>query len=215
MSNKKLDFDFLAVNKDFFKLKLNPIEILILSQIAEFERNTGDCFISDETLAESFGVSKSTISREIKVLEGKGFIKRETKNIKGGKERHMKVNFTNIKLSIDGCEKAHQEEAQTSNCLLTNVNLPIDNKQNDSIKEKGKEKIKENEMALLASDEAVNPLENTPEAEEVKEEPKVEEGTIKNPKVVKKEWLIERHNHLTTLANGLFMYNNQYFKMKE
>ena len=48
---KKLDFDFLAVNKDFLKLGLNPTEILLLSQIDEFNRNTGDCYMSDEAFA--------------------------------------------------------------------------------------------------------------------------------------------------------------------
>ncbi len=83
----------------------------------EFETNTGDCFISDKQLAEQFGVSESTISRELKKLETMGFIVRETKNVKGGKERHIKT--TNVKLPI----------VQESNCLLHN-------KQNDFIKDK-------------------------------------------------------------------------------
>ena len=66
--------NFLKVNKDFFKLELNPTEILILSQIEEYNRTTKDCFMSDEVFAAQFGVSKSTISREMKILESKGFI---------------------------------------------------------------------------------------------------------------------------------------------
>ena len=65
----------------------------------EFETNTGDCFISDKQLAAQFGVSESTISRSIKKLETMGFIIRETRNVKGGKERHLKT--TNVKLTID------------------------------------------------------------------------------------------------------------------
>lgn len=142
--SKKLDFNFLAINTDFFKLGLNPTQLLILSKVDELNRNCGDCYITDESLAELFGVSKSTISREIKALDGKGFLIKETKNIKGGKERHMKVNFTNVKMTIDSSEKASQEDTQTSNCLLSNVNLPIVNKQNDFIKENIKENKKEN-----------------------------------------------------------------------
>mgnify|MGYP003397227869 CR=1 len=58
----------------------------------EFNTNTGDCFMSDKALATMLNVSDKTISRTIKALEDRGFIKRETKNIKNGKERHIKVN---------------------------------------------------------------------------------------------------------------------------
>ena len=99
---------FLKVNKDLFKLGLNPTEILILAQIMEFNNNTGDCFISDKALAENFGVSEKTISRSIKALEDKGLIKRDTKAIKGGKSRHITViaakieeQLTTDKMSID------------------------------------------------------------------------------------------------------------------
>ena len=94
---------FLKVNKDFFKLGLNPTEILLLSQVMEFDINTGDCFMSDKALANAFGVSEKTISRAFGELESKGFLTRETKNIKGGKERHIKVNLDaiNNKLTTD------------------------------------------------------------------------------------------------------------------
>jgi predicted transcriptional regulator len=59
----------------------------------EFCANTGNCFISDKALAENFGVSESTIKREIKKLEEMGLITRETKAVKGGKERHMRVDL--------------------------------------------------------------------------------------------------------------------------
>lgn len=39
---------FLKVDKDLFKLGLNPTQILILAQVIEFNTNTGDCFISNE-----------------------------------------------------------------------------------------------------------------------------------------------------------------------
>jgi predicted transcriptional regulator len=59
----------------------------------EFQTNTGDCFISDKQLASMFGVSERTISRTIKDLETKGFIVRETKNVKGGRERHLIITM--------------------------------------------------------------------------------------------------------------------------
>ena len=148
---------FLKVNKDFFKLGLNPTEILILSQIAEFNTNTGDCFMTDDTFAEMLCVSRSTISREMKVLESKGFIIRETKNVKGGKERHITINLNNIENYLSNVNLSVDGGIQDSICLLSNVNLPIVNKQNDSIKDninkiKTKDKITTiNEMIQSSS----------------------------------------------------------------
>lgn len=135
---------FLKVNKDLFKLKLNPTEILILSQIIEFQTNTGDCFISDKVLAENFGVSESTIKREIKNLDDLGFITRFTKNVKGGKERHITVNInkineelTKLNLTLD------TNKAQNDTC--TKLNLTLDKEQNDTIKDNIKDNtIKDN-----------------------------------------------------------------------
>lgn len=87
---------FLKVNKGLFSMGLNPTEILILSQIIEFQTNTGICFISDKQLAEQFGVSESTIKREIKRLEDMGYIMRETRNTQTGRERVIKVNFESL-----------------------------------------------------------------------------------------------------------------------
>ena len=135
---------FLKVNKDFFKLGLSPIEILILSQIMEFDTNTGTCFISDKVLAEQFGVSEKTISRTLNSLEKeKGFIIRTTKNVKGGRERHMSVNFTKIEEVLTR-DKMTLEEPQRTKCPLTTDNLSIDNRQNDLIKDNIKENLKDN-----------------------------------------------------------------------
>lgn len=132
---------FLKVNKDLFKLGLNPTEILVLAQVMEFQANTGDCFISDKTLAANFGVSESTITRTLKALETKGFITRATKSVKGGKERHITVNedklTTTVKMMLDS-------SAQPSNCLLTTVNLTNVTKQNDLIKDNIKNNEKDN-----------------------------------------------------------------------
>ncbi len=142
---------FLKVDKDLFKLGLNPTEILILAQVMEFNTNTGDCFISDKVLAENFGVSDKTISRTIKSLEEKGFIVRDTKNVKGGKERHIRVNLkalTTDKMTVDG-------GIQPTNCPLATDKLSIDNRQNDLIKDNIKDKEKDNngeiEVALRSA----------------------------------------------------------------
>ena len=191
---------FLRVNKDLFTMGLNPVEILILAQVMEFQTNTGDCFISDKQLAEQFGVSESTISRELKKLEGMGLIARETKNIKGGKERHIKATTGNLTIVEEN------KNSTTSNLtvdnkqidICTRVNLPIDNKQNDSIKDNNKKiNLKENGI----DKEKEIPVEE-------------EEGTAANPIIVSREWLVARSNNIIRAENGDFLYWNKYYRME-
>jgi DNA-binding transcriptional regulator YhcF (GntR family) len=101
----------------------------------EYNRTTGDFFMSDKALAELFGVSDKTISRAFTALEDKGFITRTTKNVKAGKERHVSVN-------IEAIDKA----LPTDNLSVVQQTIcPLSNGQNDFIKEKEKENIiKEN-----------------------------------------------------------------------
>lgn len=140
---------FLEVNKDFFNLGLNPTEILVLAQIAEYNRTTKNCFISDKTLAQQFGISDRTISRAIGKLEQEGFIKRETKNIKGGKERHLFIQLDQIEEKLTKDKMTVDGDTQPPKCPLTNDNLSLDNRQNDLIKEKGKDKEKDNISEII------------------------------------------------------------------
>ena len=173
-----------------------------MAQVVEFLTNTGDCFISDKQLAEQFGVSESTISRELKKLETMGLIVRETKNVKGGKERHIKLaDSTTVNLTI---EKKTIENT-TSNLTIDNKQndictigkLPIVNRQNDLIKDNIKDKLKEKE---------IDKKKEIPEAEG-------EKGTRTNPHIVKRDWLIAHHNEIVPLANGLFGYGKVFVKL--
>lgn len=124
---------FLKVDKDLFGSGLSPIEILVYSQIVEFNTNTGDCFISDEKLAEQFGVSLSTVSRAIKRLVELEYITKETRNVHNGRERHLKPT---VKMTVANDDKntptVKLNVGQQSNCLLANS-------QNDSIKDNRKD----------------------------------------------------------------------------
>lgn len=179
---------FLKVNKDLFNMGLTPVEILLIAQITEFQTNTGDCFISDKTFAESFGVSESTIKREIKRLEELGFVSRDTKNVKGGRERHIRVNLdkieqysTKLNLTLDSNNKA-----QNDTC--TRLKMSFDKEQNDTIKDnikdKGKDNIGVDKTASLRSAVVIN--------SQVAPVPVVD-GTITNPKEVTVEWLREQY----------------------
>ena len=141
---------FLKVNKDLFKLGLNPTEILLLSQVMEFNTNTGDCFMSDKAFADAFGVSESTISRELKVLEKRGFITRVTKNVRGGKERHITANLTKIEQELTSFNLKPDGGIQASKCSLTNSKLTFDNKQNDLIKDNNKQITEEDNLQNLS-----------------------------------------------------------------
>jgi hypothetical protein len=50
--DKMTNNNFLKVDKGLFKLGLAPVDILVMSQIEEFNRTTGDCFMSDKAMAE-------------------------------------------------------------------------------------------------------------------------------------------------------------------
>lgn len=169
---------FMKVNKDFFKLGLNPTEILILAQVMEFNTNTGNCFITDKQLAEQFGVSDKTISRSMKVLEDKGFIRRETKNVKGGKERHIFINLSNIEKSLSKDKMSVVNEdvsnSQQTKCPLTTDKMSIDKGQNVLIKDNIKDKEKDNSMEELKQPAVViNSSTNNPEEKKPVEEKKL------------------------------------------
>lgn len=146
---------FLKVNKDLFKLGLNPTQILIISQVMEYNNNTGDCYISNDALASMFAVSAKTISREIKNLEDKGLLTRDTKNIKGGKERHMVVNVQKIEelLTKDNLSLVENdiEDSQRTICPLSKDNLSLVNGQNDFIKDNSEVDNEEDNNRLASS----------------------------------------------------------------
>jgi len=150
---------FLKVNKDLFNLELSPIELLVLAQVMEFDTNTNNCFITDEQLAKQFNVSTKTISRSMKSLEEKGYIKRDTKSKKGGKSRTIEFLKHNIdkaltkdKMSLEEKEEEFRKDNLSldngQNDFSTTDKLSFDNGQNDlikdNIKDKEKEKIKDN-----------------------------------------------------------------------
>lgn len=176
---------FLKVNKNLFKMGLNPTEILVLAQITEYQTNNKICYMTDAQFAEDFGVSAKTISRTLDKLEKENLIKRETKTVASKRIR----TITAI-VKSNGQNDSLNENLKQTICPSETDNLSKSNGQNDFIKDKEKDNLKDN-----------------------KEEPKTaEEGTIANPIPVVREWLIERHNNLTPLANGLYKYGDKFYK---
>lgn len=89
---KGANMSFLQVDKDLLGKGLKSIDVLILAQVKEFERNKCECFLTNEQFAEMFGESVSTIKRSLDKLENMKLIKRDTKYIDGnGRANRQRV----------------------------------------------------------------------------------------------------------------------------
>lgn len=134
----------------------------------EFDNNTGNCFISDKVLAAAFGVSDKTISRAIKNLEDKGFITRDTRNVKGGRERVMKPNQKKIEAALTKDNLTVDSNNNGQNDCCTMDKLSVVNGQNDFIKDNIKDNSLKDNIGEVLTALAVkaSPSEN-PEEEEV------------------------------------------------
>ena len=91
-----MDNFFLAIDKRYLNSGLKSVEMLIASQVEEFERNGKQCYLTNKQFAEMFGESESTIKRELDKLEALNVISRDTKTIKGNgranKQRTISIN---------------------------------------------------------------------------------------------------------------------------
>lgn len=156
----------LMVSKSLYSTGLNTTEMMLISQIKEFERNGSECFVTNQQFADWFGVSTKTIERTLDKLEENNYIKRETKTVntngKKSKVRKIKIVEGTVKMT-QPCDDLEGDEGTVkmtvasdgryrqnvhkvpSICPEGNVNLSKRYRQNDAIKEKikRKEKIKE------------------------------------------------------------------------
>ena len=89
---------FLRVNKKYFNSNLKPLEILILSQVEEFNRNNRDCYLTNKQFAEMFCVGTATVARTIDSLVEQGYLKRATQliNDNGQASRQRKLSVVHI-----------------------------------------------------------------------------------------------------------------------
>lgn len=140
----------LRVFKDLFGLGLNPLELLILAQVMEFQLNKAVCYMTDEQFAENFGVSAKTVGRHITSLEQKGFI---TRHNAGSKSRTLTYNKENI------------EKQLGQNVQENTDNLSKNHGQNDSLKDKEKKNIKDKKSVEETSvPDVSSPLESQKES---------------------------------------------------
>ena len=93
---------FLAVEKQWLGSGLDSLELLIIAQIAEYQRQKWPCYITDKQLAQRFGVSDRTICRYLDALEEKGVLIRETKTVgENGNTRRRRT----LRIAYDQLEK--------------------------------------------------------------------------------------------------------------
>ena len=173
----------LMVSKSLYSTGLNTTEMMLISQIKEFERNGSECFVTNQQFADWFGVSTKTIERTLDKLEENNYIKRETKTVntngKKSKVRKIKIVEGTVKMT-QPCDDSEGDEGTVkmtvasdgryrqnvhkvpSICPEGNVNLSKRYRQNDAIKEKikRKEKIKEKitEEATLLPPVTASPI---------------------------------------------------------
>ena len=140
--NKDIDV-FLKISKGkYFNNKdFSPIDILVMAQIEEFERNNKDCFISDETMAHNFNVSVSTISRSLDYLEKQKYIikKISYENAKGIIKKKRQLSIQNEDTKSDTTNQnanntTNQKALLKDNDLLKDNNLK-DKKDNNMIQQ--------------------------------------------------------------------------------
>ena len=128
--------NFLSINKKYFNIGLKSIDILILSQIEEYQRNNCECYITNQQFSDMFGESVSTIKRSIDKLEQKGMLERKTRsrtdNGKKSKERTLNVIKVHSELNFKNKQGSNVEQARFKN-EKSKVH-------NDLIKENKKEK---------------------------------------------------------------------------
>ena len=94
MENRIME-NFLKVDKKYFNNNLKPLEILIVAQVEEFNRNNRACYLTNKQFAEMFCVGTATVARTIDSLVELGYLKRCTQlindNGQASRVRHLSV----------------------------------------------------------------------------------------------------------------------------
>ena len=114
---------FLKVSKNryFDNKDLSPIDMLILSQVEEFERNEKSCYMASKTFASNFNVSEETINRSIKKLVSMQYINSTLNNEhKDGKiQTTRQLSIVKKDMSCQNDELLScQNDSQKDNYLL-------------------------------------------------------------------------------------------------
>ena len=138
-----IEHKFLAVSKQYLDIGLKSIDIMIIAQIEEFERNNCKCYMTNKQFANILRESESTVKRSIQKLEKLNVITRYTTTIAGnGKTTKQRV------LSLNKYEdwKGQIEPTKMVRSNISNGRVKNDKWEghNDLIKDNIKDKEKDN-----------------------------------------------------------------------
>lgn len=208
MENKvKITEKFLAVNKKYFELGLKSVDLFVIAQIEEFQRNGHECYVTNEQLSKMLNESESTIKRSIDKLEKMNIIKRNTTFVKGqgrsNKQRTMTINpfkdwkVQNEPTKKDECkvQKQEMESSDVDDGRFKNDewkvhNEPIKNnlKNNKKItlKDKGTEKRKIEDLESYEGDDICKRLKKNESYISLADEYNLPRGSI--TKEFPKQW---------------------------
>lgn len=225
-----MTIEFLQINKDLYKLKLDADQQYILAYVMEFHRNNRQCYVSDESFSIYLNTSTKTVSRKIKSLVDKGYITKETSNTQNGKIRYLKPVLNKIENDIKAYNNSqgtkcpleiNEEIRKGQNVHCGKDNLSIRKGQNDLIKDNLKDNRKDNISEPFGKpNDSQGCLtngsnENTPKNGGVHEEPEVErDGSTEDKAIIinrEKLCILVDNQNYKQLGNNLYKIANKYY----
>ena len=227
-----MTIEFLQINKDLYKLKLDADQQYILAYVMEFHRNNRQCYVSDESFSIYLNTSTKTVSRKIKSLVDKGYITKETSNTQNGKIRYLKPVLNKIENDIKAYNNSqgtkcpleiNEEIRKGQNVCCGKDNLSTRKGQNDLIKYNLKDNRKDNISEPFGKpNDSQGCLtngsnENTPKNGGILEEPKVErDGKSKETAIIisrEKLCILVDNQNYKVLDNNLYKIADKYYSV--
>lgn len=225
-----MTIEFLQINKDLYKLKLDADQQYILAYVMEFHRNNRQCYVSDESFSIYLNTSTKTVSRKIKSLVDKGYITKETSNTQNGKIRYLKPVLNKIENDIKAYNNSqgtkcpleiNEEIRKGQNVHCGKDNLSTRKGQNDLIKDNLKDNRKDNISEPFGKpNDSQGCLtngsnENTPKNGGVLEEPVAErDGSTEDKAIIinrEKLCILVDNQNYKQLGNNLYKIANKYY----
>lgn len=140
-------FNEWALDKDI----KNELGLLLI--ISSLTAEKGFCFASNEYFAKLFETNESVISRKLKKLEGKGYIKISYQR-RGAEIISREIRLT--KLSTDDLQKSQptiDEKVKDKNTSNNNIYCPSDDERDSQLSFSGENKAKQKEGTHELTDE--------------------------------------------------------------
>ena len=152
---------FLKLTKNYFilcqhkELHLDAIDLVILSMVEEFQRNSMPCFISTRKFSADTGISESSVKRRLKNLSQLGFLHTKTTIVsdcgQAKSKRYLSVDTQRIIDQISSISTGNstlQETKQGSNIIKQRVKNEASEGHFEPLKDKIKYNKEDNNTSL-------------------------------------------------------------------